>query len=107
MSLQIRKKIKNIIFGTDTPMGKLFDIILIMLIILSVLVVLLDSIKEFHYKYANILYNLEIIFTILFTIEYFLRIYCILSLQIDGISLGLHYKWDQVKFACIERPSSI
>ena len=72
---QFRKKIKSIIFGTDTPMGKLFDIVLIAFIFLSVIVVLLDSVNEYHNNYENILNFLEITFTILFTIEYLLRIY--------------------------------
>ena len=74
---QFRKKIKLIIFGTDTPMGKLFDIVLIAFIFLSVIVVLLDSVNEYHNNYKNILKILEINFTILFTIEYLLRIYCV------------------------------
>ena len=53
---QFRRKIKLIIFGTDTSMGKLFDIILIALIFLSIIVVLLDSVNEYHNNYKNILF---------------------------------------------------
>ncbi|MBC8196618.1 MAG: ion transporter [Candidatus Marinimicrobia bacterium] len=75
--MNIKNNIKTIIFGTDTPLGKLFDIILILLISLSILVVLLDSIGEFRNKYENILNITEVILTLIFTIEYMLRIYCI------------------------------
>ena len=69
--------IKKIIFGTNTKAGKLFDEILIAIIILSVITVLLDSVSSYREQYGNILNILEWIFTILFTIEYFLRIYCV------------------------------
>ena len=71
---QFRKKLKLIIFGTDTLMGKLFDITLIALIISSVIVVLLDSVKEYHINYGILLNKFEIVFTTLFTIEYLIRI---------------------------------
>ena len=72
-----KSKIKVIIFGTDTPAGKYFDLVLIISILLSVLIVMLDSISEFHSKYGLIFNYFEWVFTILFSIEYFLRIYCI------------------------------
>lgn len=75
--MNLKNNLNTIIFGTDTPLGKLFDIILILLISLSILIVLLDSIGEFRNKYENILNIVEIVFTLLFTIEYMLRIYCI------------------------------
>ena len=74
---KLRQKIKTIIFGTDTKAGKLFDEILIVSIILSILTVLLESVSEYRYQYGQILNYAEWFFTILFTIEYFLRIYCI------------------------------
>lgn len=67
-------KLHEIIFEADTPAGKLFDIILIFTIALSVIAVMLDSVKKININYGNILYIAEWIFTILFTIEYFLRI---------------------------------
>ena len=73
----LKKKIKVIIYGTDTPSGKLFDILLIMTILLSILAVLFESVPEYSAKYLNIFTIAEWIFTILFTIEYLLRIYCI------------------------------
>jgi voltage-gated potassium channel len=73
----IRDKIKVIIFGTDTRGGKLFDVVLIVTIILSILMVLMDSVAEYNQKYGEIFHVAELIITLLFTIEYLLRIYCI------------------------------
>ena len=74
---KFKEKIKEIIFGTDTKGGRIFDIVLIISIISSVLIVMLDSVLEYHNSYGNIFLMAEWIFTILFTIEYLLRVYCI------------------------------
>ena len=74
---EFKENIKYIIFGTTTIYGKLFDIVLIGSILISVIIVMLDSISAYHTTYGNLFYSLEWIFTILFTIEYCLRIYCI------------------------------
>ena len=74
---RLKQNIKTIIFGTDTRVGKLFDEILIIAIILSIITVLLDSVSEYHQQYGQILIFAEWIFTIMFTIEYSMRIYCI------------------------------
>ena len=63
---KFRKKIKSVIFGTDTTTSKLFDIILIFLIILSVIVVLLDSVSDIQSKYKIYLNSAEIFFTVIF-----------------------------------------
>src|SRR5690554_7695464 len=55
-------------------MGKLFDIVLLILILLSVIVVMLESVKEFDEKYHQIFSIIEWIITIFFTIEYIARI---------------------------------
>ena len=72
-----RQNIKTIIFGTDTRAGKLFDEILILAIILSIITVLLESVTEYRQRYEQILNSAEWFFTIIFTMEYFLRMYCI------------------------------
>ncbi len=69
-----RIRLNQIIFGTDTREGRLFDIILLVFITLSVLVVFVDSTTEFHDKYGTYLYMAEWFFTIAFTLEYILRI---------------------------------
>ncbi len=69
-----RTKIYEVIFEADTPSGKLFDVLLIVAILLSVTVVFLESIEVLKNDYGRIFYALEWGFTILFTVEYFLRI---------------------------------
>ena len=71
----LRDRIGTIIFGTDTPSGKTFDVILIVAILASVVVVMVESTAYFRTNHGLLLYRLEWIFTILFTIEYALRLY--------------------------------
>ncbi|MFL3044751.1 MAG: ion transporter [Candidatus Neomarinimicrobiota bacterium] len=73
----LKEKIKIIIFGTDTKAGKLFDVVLIISIVLSIITVMLDSIVEYNQQYGHILRIAEWTFTIMFTVEYLLRIYSI------------------------------
>jgi voltage-gated potassium channel len=70
-----RHKLHEIIFEADTPLGKAFDILIILVILASVVVVMLESVAAIDKKYALVLDVLEWIFTILFTLEYFARIY--------------------------------
>src|SRR6056297_4001798 len=72
---KIKKNLYRIIFETDTKSGKLFDVILLWAILLSVLTVILESIKPAKVNYGDILFFAEWFFTILFTIEYFIRIW--------------------------------
>jgi voltage-gated potassium channel len=66
----------DVIFGTETPAGKWFDIALLVVILSSVLIVMLDSIMELHIRYGNLFLQIEWAFTILFTIEYAVRLWC-------------------------------
>jgi len=68
-----------LIFEAETPSGKMFDIFLLVFIVLSVIVVLLDSVGSIRTNYHDVLYMAEWFFTILFTIEYLLRIYVTLK----------------------------
>ncbi|MBU2644378.1 ion transporter [bacterium] len=70
----IRRTIYEIIFEADTRPGKLFDIILLLAIIASVTAVLLESVAYFRNQYGSLLYAIEWLFTILFSIEYILRL---------------------------------
>lgn len=72
----IQQKLHDIIFGTDTPAGKRFDLWLIWVILLSVLVLMFDSIKGLSSAYHEVLLYTEWSFTLLFTLEYAVRIYC-------------------------------
>jgi voltage-gated potassium channel len=69
-----RQKLHEVIFESDTPAGKLFDVLLLIAIVLSVIVVMLESVRSIALTYGKQLHTLEWIFTILFTIEYFARI---------------------------------
>ncbi len=66
-----------VIFEADTKAGKYFDFLLIGAIVLSVFVVMLDSIPSIHREYGEILYVLEWFFTILFSLEYVARLACV------------------------------
>lgn len=72
-----RLKLHEIIFEADTPLGKLFDVLLLVSIIASVVVVMLESVASIKAEYGNILFIAEWTFTILFSIEYLLRLYSI------------------------------
>jgi voltage-gated potassium channel len=72
---KIRQRIYIVIYGTNTPAGKLFDVFLLIFILLSVVAVMLESVQEIDLKYHSYLVVAEWFFTILFTIEYILRIF--------------------------------
>ena len=69
-----RKQLHDVIYESNTRAGKVFDIALLLLIIFSIVIVVLDSVKSFNRQYAQLFYWLEWIFTALFTIEYILRL---------------------------------
>ena len=64
----------EVIFEADTPAGKAFDVALLIAIVLSVAAVLLESVVEIRAQYGPLLHAIEWFFTILFTIEYVLRL---------------------------------
>ena len=72
-----REKIHEIIFEADTPVGKWFDIILLVFIVGSVLAVMLESVPSIDEKYHLVFEFFEWGFTIFFTIEYILRLYSV------------------------------
>lgn len=72
---RFRHRLSVIIFGTDTPAGKLFDVVLIYMILISVGALALDSVDALHRKYGIWFFYLEWFFTLLFTVEYLARIY--------------------------------
>lgn len=73
----IKSKVRHIIFDSDTRPARLFDVLLLWAIILSVLVVMLDSVPSIRDEYHFELYAIEWVLTILFSIEYVLRIWTI------------------------------
>lgn len=70
----IREKLHSIIFGTDTPVGKRYDLILLIFIFASVLIVMIESVPAWRINYGTELITIEWVFTILFSIEYIIRI---------------------------------
>ncbi len=72
-----RLKLHEVIFEADTPLGKLFDILLLVSIIASVVVVMLESVGSIKAEYGVFLTAAEWGFTILFSIEYILRLYSV------------------------------
>lgn len=72
-----QNKMHEVIFEADTFAGKLFDIVLLIFIVLSVSVVMLESISSVHIKYGTELYVLEWGITILFTLEFIARLLCV------------------------------
>lgn len=73
--MPIKTKIRTVIFGTETKGGRLFDLILLWLIVFSVLVVMVESIPGFGDSYKKAFTTIEWIITIIFAIEYSVRIY--------------------------------
>ncbi len=72
-----RHKLHEVIFEADTPMGRRFDIALIVFIGLSVAAVMLDSVQPIRVEYGQWLIYAEWFFTILFTLEYLLRLFAV------------------------------
>ncbi len=73
-AMAFRARLHEIIFEADTPGGKLFDVLLILSILISVVMVMLDSVSAVRHVHGRLLYVGEWFFTILFTIEYLLRL---------------------------------
>lgn len=69
-----RSKLHEIIYEADTSLGKVFDIVLFVLIVFSVILVMLESVKEIDAEYHKILLAFEWVITIFFTVEYIARI---------------------------------
>ncbi|MFL1896496.1 ion transporter [Aquimarina sp. 2-A2] len=69
-----REKIHEIIYEADTPAGKLFDVVLLILIILSIIFVMMESVKGLSEKMYDFLLYAEWVITIFFTIEYIARV---------------------------------
>jgi voltage-gated potassium channel len=72
-----RHRLHEIIFEADTPLGKLFDVVLLLAILLSVAAVSLESVASIRERYGFELLVGEWLFTVLFTIEYVLRLVCV------------------------------
>ncbi|MCH8175569.1 MAG: ion transporter [Proteobacteria bacterium] len=71
----VKKKIYDVIFGYESKAGKIFDIGLICMILISISAVLLDSVSSINIRFGNQLTRLEWFFTVVFTIEYAMRLF--------------------------------
>lgn len=69
-----RESLNTIIFGSETRLGRAFDVILIISIIVSVFSVVIGSVDKFYKEYWEILFYIEWFFTLLFSLEYTLRL---------------------------------
>ncbi|WP_442497247.1 ion transporter [Methylobacter sp. sgz302048] len=69
-----RESLNEVIFGSETPLGRVFDIGLSISIVLSVIVIMLDSVEAIQNRYGQAIYITEWLFTLLFTLEYGLRL---------------------------------
>lgn len=72
----LKSRIYRVIFEHDTGAGKLFDVLLIIAVLLSVLAVMLETVQSLFSNYQKAFYSIEWFFTILFTIELIFRLYC-------------------------------
>jgi voltage-gated potassium channel len=73
---EIKARLNTIIFGADTPLGRAYDIALLAVIGASVFMVMLDSVAALHADYGRFFYAIEWGFTIFFTLEYLVRLWC-------------------------------
>jgi voltage-gated potassium channel len=70
-------QLHELIYESETTAGKTFDIVLLVSIFVSIVIVMLDSVASLHERYGTLFYAIEWFFTVLFTIEYILRLICI------------------------------
>jgi voltage-gated potassium channel len=73
----LRRRMHEVIFEADTPLGKAFDVAILIAIVVSIVIVMLDSVAEIHNRYEGPLMAAEWAITILFTIEYVARLMCV------------------------------
>lgn len=71
----IRSQLHEIIFGTETKLGRQFDVVLLWVILFSVLVVMLESVPELGIAYNSIFLTIEWVLTIFFSIEFLIRVW--------------------------------
>lgn len=72
----LKDQLYTLIFKNDTVAGRMFDKTIIVLILLSLVVVVLDSVEHIARSFHSVLFTLEWVFTLLFTVEYAARLYC-------------------------------
>ncbi|MET0106020.1 MAG: ion transporter [Sedimenticola sp.] len=73
----LRRRVHEVIFEADTPSGKLFDALLLVTILIAITAVMLESVEAYRIEYGTLLTTVEWGVTLLFTIEYALRLWCV------------------------------
>lgn len=73
----LRGRVRRVIFESESPAGRRFDVLLIIAILVSVGAVFLDSVPSVHAEWGHVLYAVEWGFTLMFTAEYLVRLWCI------------------------------
>ncbi len=71
-----KERLYNIIFEADTPEGKIFDIVVIVAITLSILISFIETIPSLAHTFQLALMVMEYVLTFFFTLEYIARLYC-------------------------------
>lgn len=74
---KLKEKLSEIIFGVSTPAGRAFDVVLVILIFLSILLVMLESVPSIQKEFGKLFYILEWAITAFFSLEYILRIWIV------------------------------
>jgi voltage-gated potassium channel len=75
--MSARERLHEIVFEADTRAGKVFDVALLVLILLSVAAICLESVPDIGRQHGAALRTLEWAFTLVFTLEYLVRLYCV------------------------------
>lgn len=75
-------KLYVIIFQANTPAGKIFDTFLFFLILSNIALLLAESVESYSAKYGHIFQQLDMIFMVIFSIEYILRLMCVRSKRV-------------------------
>ncbi|MES9936166.1 MAG: ion transporter [Sedimenticola sp.] len=73
----LRRRVHEVIFEADTRWGKLFDALLLVTIVIAITAVMLESVEAYRIEYGTLLTTVEWGVTLLFTIEYALRLWCV------------------------------
>ena len=73
---KVQRKLYAIIFQSNTLPGKLFDLTLIITIVLSIVILMLESVSSIYSQYGALLHTIEWGITLIFSAEYICRLYC-------------------------------
>lgn len=72
-----RRRVYDVVFGHDSRSGRVFDVVLIVAILASVLAIMLESVASIRAEHGSLLRGVEWFFTVVFTVEYGVRLWCV------------------------------